>query len=118
MTAASSASPPRSPHRFIGPLALGYGVPAAFALLLWLLRPDLMAPMFDGPYGLVLGLGVVVFSTAAAALYLIASLARIESRAARISLRVVGFVLFTLPVCFALLFAPIVHAFVYGNVAR
>lgn len=102
------------------------GTPLVLALMLNLLRPDLVAPMRRHLFGLLVAMGIVTFSLAAGGIATLSSFW--VNRAAPVGepgrywrLAVSGllpFLLCTLPAMFVALFGPIVFALVFGDVGR
>lgn len=101
--------------RLIAP-ALSVGAPLALMLALNYSRPDLMGPMLDHVYG-SLAVGVVsLLALVGAVATAIASLVDGESVAARVTIGLLGTLLCTVPAMVLMLFAPVVFAFMFGNV--
>lgn len=87
--------------------------PFSLAVVLNYLRPDLVAPMLDHVFGQVLVPSVVLFVGVSTLVYLFAAF---RGGKLRIGLTVAASLLCTLPALFAVLFGPIVFAFMFGNV--
>jgi hypothetical protein len=68
---ARSATPPNKVRPVAGALSLGLGLPLLLALVLNQLRPDLIAPMLDHPFGYWLVFVERVLCLGATALYLV-----------------------------------------------
>ncbi len=112
--------PPPPPERglppagaAIGAAVLG-GLPIGLFLVLNYLRPDLMAPMLDHVFGRAFVAAVLLLTTGGTGCYLLAALARFQSRTPRVLVGLAGLAC-TLPALALVLFGPIVFAFMFGN---
>lgn len=100
---------------FFGALP-GFGLPALLAFVLNLMRPDLMQPMLDHVFGYALVAAIALLSTLGTALYGLGFGGNFKTRTARVILIVCTALFVTLPTIFAMLFGPIVFAFMFGTV--
>jgi hypothetical protein len=96
--------------------ALGAGLPIAVFMVLNFLRPDLIAPMLDHVFGRVFVGTEVVLWLIGTTFYGFAFSLEFKSRIPQVILIVCGVVLSTIPAVLGMLFAPVVFAFMYGNV--
>jgi hypothetical protein len=87
--------------------------PVSLFFVLNYMRPDLMAPMLDHVFGYTLARGVGLVVLISTVIYVFALF---RTKRWRIALTIGGSLLCTLPALFAVLFGPIVFAFMFGNV--
>jgi hypothetical protein len=99
----------------LGALSLGLGLPIVLALVLNLMRPDLVAPMLDHQFGYLLVLAESVLCVGATGLYLVATLVRFQTRTPRVLISIAAALFCTLPALAGILFGPIVFALMYGR---
>jgi hypothetical protein len=88
-------------------------IPLAVALLLNVLRPDLVKPMLQHIFGYTLGAVTLLCIIGGFVVYIVA--AQQKSSGARIGISVAGFFVCTLPAIAMMLFGPVVFAFMYGS---
>lgn len=110
----ATAQRPSTTPGLIGAMVLGFGLPWGLGMALNSLRPDLMGPMLQHLFGLLLMLVEVVLCLGATATYLTAATVNFKSRTPRVVLTLAGALIFTLPAMLGVLFGPIVFAFLYG----
>lgn len=95
----------------VAAFALGEGIPAALALVLNFLRPDLMAHLLDSEFGPRMIFGEQLLCAGATGLYLLAGLVPFKTRTPRVLLALAGAPFFTMPALAGIVFGPIVFAF-------
>lgn len=111
--AAETRSPPSA--RWIVAAIVAGCLPVELWLVLNLLRPDILAPMLDHPFGFVVTLAEVVLTFLGLATYVFLVTVRPGSPELRVAVAIGAGLFFTLPALFLELFAPIYFAFIYGN---
>lgn len=92
-------------------------VPLALFVTLVFLRPDLQLSLLRRPFGLLLLVGEFTLSLGGAAGVAVWSHRGLESPGLRVVLGLAGLFVCTFPAVVLMLLAPIVYAFMFGEVA-